>query len=160
MRDGGKVDGESSASSHIGRAAPPGSPAAIRAAREAVARGLAFLESVQLRSGEFPVYASTDPTLAEGCAADPSVFPTTLVAHSLADCAQAGPLRQRALAFLAAEMDPHGLWRHWTREHPHCSQLPPDLTIPAARRRPWRTRGGSPATGRYCLATAAATASS
>jgi hypothetical protein len=127
MRDGGKEDGESSASSPIGRGAAPRSLAVIRAAREGVARGLAFLESVQLPSGEFPVYASTDPTLAEGCAADPSVFPTTLVAHSLAACALAGPLRQRALAFLAAEMDPHGLWRHWTREHPHCSQLPPDL---------------------------------
>lgn len=103
------------------------SGAMLEAVRVAVARGLAFLESVQLPSGEFPVFASTDPSLVEGCALDSSVFPTALVVHSLASCRQAAPLRQRAAIFLAAEMDPNGLWRHWTRAHPHASQLPPDV---------------------------------
>lgn len=98
-----------------------------RAARDSVARALAYLESVQLPSGELPVLASNDPTLAEGAAADPSVFPTALAAYCLSFCAEAGPIRRRALGFLAAERDRHGLWRHWTRDHPHCAQLPPDL---------------------------------
>lgn len=126
MRDGDQVDSERSASP-TGREVASEALTATKAALDAVTRARAFLESVQLPSGEFPVYASTDPSLAEGCAADPSVFPTALVAHSLGYCGAAEPLRQRALAFLAAEMDRHGLWRHWTREHPHCSQLPPDL---------------------------------
>lgn len=117
------MDCESSAR----REAPSEGSDVSQAAREATARALAFLESVQCPSGELPVFASTDPSLAEGCALDPSVFPTTLAAHSLAFCREAEPLRKRALAFLVAEMDRHGLWRHWTREHPHASQLPPDL---------------------------------
>lgn len=99
----------------------------VAAARAAVGRALAFLESVQRPSGELPVRASNDPTLADGGVADPSVFPTALAAHCLSFCAEAEPIRRRALAFLAAERDCNGLWRHWTREHPHCAQLPPDL---------------------------------
>jgi hypothetical protein len=95
--------------------------------RRAVARAVGFLGSVQRPSGELPVFASTDPSLAEDCVADPSVFPTALAAHSLAWCREADPVRTRALAFLEAEMDRHGLWRHWTREHPQARQLPPDL---------------------------------
>jgi hypothetical protein len=97
------------------------------AAEGAITRAVAFLETAQLPSGELPVYASNDPTMAEGGTADPSVFPTALAAHSLSFCAAAAPVRERALAFLSGEMDRHGLWRHWTRAHPHCAQLPPDL---------------------------------
>jgi hypothetical protein len=98
-----------------------------RAARTAISRALRFLESVQLPTGELPVFASNDPTMAEGGTPDPSIFPTALAAHCLSFCAEAGPVRRKALAFLAAEMDRHGLWRHWTRGHPHVHQLPPDL---------------------------------
>jgi hypothetical protein len=101
--------------------------ATTKAARAAVARALGFLRSVQLPSGEFPVFASTDPTLESGGAVDPSVFPTALAAHSLSFCAEAAPLRDKALAFLTGEMDRNGLWRHWTRAHPHAARLPPDL---------------------------------
>ncbi len=97
------------------------------AAKIALERALGFLESVQLPSGELPVYASNDPAMAEGGTLDPSVFPTALAAYCLSFCAGAEPIRRRALAFLAAEMDRNGLWRHWTREHPHRAQLPPDL---------------------------------
>ena len=112
MRDGGQT---------------PGAGAAAKSAGGAVSRALAFLESVQLPSGELPVFASNDPGMETGGTPDPSVFPTALAAHSLSFCAAAAPIRERALAFLAGEMDRHGLWRHWTREHPHCAQLPPDL---------------------------------
>lgn len=58
---------------------------------------------------------------------DPSVFPTALAAHSLSFAPRAARVHQRALDFLVAEMDPRGLWKHWTHEHPQHRQLPPDL---------------------------------
>jgi len=96
-------------------------------AGEATRRGLAFLATAQRPSGEFPVEASTDPSLDSGCAPDPSVFPTALVTRSLSFCPDAAALHRRGLAFLRAEMDRNGLWRHWNRDHPHHRQLPPDL---------------------------------
>jgi hypothetical protein len=93
----------------------------------ALARALVFLEAAQLPSGEFPVYATTDPSMAERCELDPSIFPTALAAQCLAHLPAAAVLRERACAFLLAEMDRDGLWRHWTRDHPHFRSLPPDL---------------------------------
>ena len=101
--------------------------AVVGATDGAISRALAFLESAQLPSGEFPILVTLDPSMRDGCAPDPSVFPTALAAHSLSFCAAAAPMRERALGFLAGEMDRHGLWRHWTKAHPQCSQLPPDL---------------------------------
>jgi len=96
-------------------------------AEDAARRGIAYLASVQGPDGEFPVLASTDPTLATGATPDPSIFPTALVTRSLSFHPEAAEPRRRGLAFLAREMDRHGLWRHWTRQHPHHRQLPPDL---------------------------------
>lgn len=93
----------------------------------ALARAVAYLGSAQLPSGELPVYATTDPTLAERCVLDPSIFPTALALHCLSFCGEAAAVRARAEDFLLAEMDRHGLWRHWTRDHPHFKSLPPDL---------------------------------
>lgn len=98
------------------------------AVREAIARGLAYLEATQLPSGEIPVFATTDPTLVERCELDPSIFPTALAVRSLAACGEeAATVVARARNFLLREMDGHGLWRHWTRAHPHYGSLPPDL---------------------------------
>jgi hypothetical protein len=93
----------------------------------ALDRATGFLGRVQLASGEFPVFASTDPTLGTDAVLDPSIFPTALAAHCLSFWPGAAPLGERACGFLLAEMDRHGLWRHWTREHPHYRSLPPDL---------------------------------
>ena len=93
----------------------------------AVARGLAFLEKVQLASGEIPVWSSTDPAMRERLDPDPSVFPTAVAAWSLSFCPDASLLVGRARAFLSGEMDRSGLWRHWTRSNPHSPSLPPDL---------------------------------
>jgi hypothetical protein len=93
----------------------------------AIGRALAFLEAAQLPSGEIPVYATTDPTLAQRAELDPSIFPTALGAQCLSFCTEAAPIAARAHRFLLAEMDRHGLWRHWTRAHPHYRSLPPDL---------------------------------
>ena len=88
-------------------------------AKEALARGVAFLRRVQLPSGELPVLASGKP--------DPSVFPTAVMAHSLSFAPDASDLRQRALDFLEAEMQPGGVWKHWPRIHPQHAFLLPDL---------------------------------
>jgi len=96
-------------------------------AEDAARRGIAYLAAVQRPDGEFPVEASSDPTLASGGTLDPSVFPTALVTRSLSFHPEAAEPRRRGLSFLRREMDRHGLWRHWTREHPYHRQLPPDL---------------------------------
>jgi hypothetical protein len=95
--------------------------------QHALARALSFLESAQLAGGEFPVLASRDRAMVDDCHVDPSVFPTALIAHALGFAPEAAALRSRALDFLEAQMDARGLWRHWTRDHPHFRQLPPDL---------------------------------
>ncbi len=85
----------------------------------ALERAITFLEQRQLPSGEIPVQAWGKP--------DPSIFPTALAAHCLSFAPGAAKIRERALDFLAAEMDPRGLWKHWPRTHPHSAGLPPDL---------------------------------
>ncbi|HEY0149241.1 MAG TPA: hypothetical protein VGB70_09550 [Allosphingosinicella sp.] len=99
----------------------------IAAVDAAIARGVAFLGKAQLPSGEIPVFTSTDPEMADEGATDPSIFPTALAAHSLSFSAEAAASALRAQDFLLAEMGPTGLWRHWTRGHPHFASLPPDL---------------------------------
>jgi hypothetical protein len=84
-----------------------------------VDRAIAFLEQHQLPSGELPVEASGNP--------DSSIFPTAVMAHSLSFAPAAAAVRERALDFLLGQTDRAGLWKHWTREHPHYAQLPPDL---------------------------------
>jgi hypothetical protein len=91
----------------------------LKPVREALARGIAFLERQQQPSGELRVFASDQP--------DPAVFPTAVMAHSLSFAPDASRVRERAVDFLAAEMWPRGLWKHWPREHPHHRELPPDL---------------------------------
>jgi hypothetical protein len=86
---------------------------------DALARGIAFLEHRQSTTGELRVLASGKP--------DPAIFPTAVMSHSLSFAPAASRVRERALDFLAREMSPHGLWKHWPREHPHHRELPPDL---------------------------------
>src|SRR4051812_14530935 len=95
--------------------------------RSAIKRGIAFLERTQLSSGELRICTCRDAAMAGAAAPDPSVFPTAVAAHSLSFAPGAAAVRERALDFLLAEADRHGLWRHWTREHPCHRQLPPDL---------------------------------
>ena len=93
----------------------------------ALERAVSFLEATQLGSGELPIYASSDPTLAAGASIDPSIFPNALAAWSLSRWPGADAVRDRICDFLAAEMLSTGLWRHWPRSHPHHASLPPDL---------------------------------
>jgi hypothetical protein len=93
----------------------------------AIGAGLGFLETNQLPSGEFPVFTSKRRDMIGDVSADPSVFPTALAAHALGFVPGAAALRDRAIRFLLDQRDRHGLWRHWTRDHPHFAVLPPDL---------------------------------
>ena len=90
---------------------------------QALARAIAFLERTQLPSGEFRVYAER-PGHRE---IDPSIFPTAVAAHAISFAPAAQAMRERAVDYLASEMDPRGLWKHWPRSHPHHRELPPDL---------------------------------
>jgi hypothetical protein len=102
---------------------------ARRAVREAVERGITFLHERQLSSGEFPCYVSTDLTLRTDRQADSSPFATALIAYSLGfvDSPHARTMLGRAATFLRSEMEGPGMWRYWTREHPHHSVIPADL---------------------------------
>jgi hypothetical protein len=93
----------------------------------ALAAATSWLDQAQLESGELPVYASTDPTLAERAELDPSIFPSAVAALSLSHWPPAHPVRDRICAFLQSEMERRGLWKHWPRSHPHASSLPYDL---------------------------------
>lgn len=86
---------------------------------QALERAIAFLARRQLPNGELPAQRSGQP---ERC-----VFPTALATHALSFAPGAAAIHERALNFLAAEVDAHGLWRHWPRGHPEWRQIPPDL---------------------------------
>src|SRR5205085_5060037 len=92
----------------------------------ATTRAAEYLRHVQRPIGELPVLVSLDPLMRRDCTVDPSVFPTAVAAHSLSFAEEASDVRDRALNFLAGEMGPHGLWKHWPRDHPHAGTLPAD----------------------------------
>lgn len=118
---------------------------------QAVERALAFLARSQLSDGSFTVMTSLDPGMATGCSPDPSVFPTALIAQSLSHVPGADNLCDRALDFLAGERDRHGLWRHWTRSHPFCRQLPPDLDDTSCSSQALASSGRTPPFNRELL---------
>lgn len=117
----------------------------------AITRALDFLERSQLGDGSFAVMTSVDPAMTTGCTPDPSVFPTALIAQSLGGVPAAAGLLGRALDFLTAEQDKHGLWRHWTGAHPYCRQLPPDLDDTCCASHALQAGGRSPPKNREIL---------
>jgi hypothetical protein len=96
-------------------------------AERAIEAGVRFVAASQLGSGEIPVMTSADPTMATGCEADPSIFPTGLAVLALAAVPGTAGIRSRAADYLRSEMTPEGLWRHWPSSHPDQAGLPPDL---------------------------------
>ncbi|MGA2469935.1 MAG: hypothetical protein ABSG64_04520 [Solirubrobacteraceae bacterium] len=95
----------------------------------AVADGLGFLARRQLPSGQFamrmgPELRHPDDGIPDACA-----FATAVIAYSLgfSDTPLAREIVTRALGFLAAEMEPPGVWRYWSADHPGNRDIPPDV---------------------------------
>jgi hypothetical protein len=97
------------------------------AIRRAIDKGVAFLESAQLPSGEIPIEMSATPEMCGDCVRDPVVFPAALAARALSITSSAASIRSRALDFLVREMEPDGLWRYPSSEHPGHDHIPLDV---------------------------------
>jgi hypothetical protein len=80
--------------------------------RRAIEKGIAYLESAQLPSGEIPIEISPTPDMTGECVREPCVFPAALTARTLSITSAAARVRSRALDFLEREMHRDGLWRH------------------------------------------------
>src|SRR5579862_1567186 len=74
--------------------------------REAIARGVGYLESAQLPSGEIPMDTSPTPDMSDPCVRDPVVFPAALAARALSITPSATRVLARAFDFLVHEMHP------------------------------------------------------
>ena len=97
------------------------------AIRRAIEKGVAFLESAQLPSGEIPIEISPTPEMSGACGREPCVFPAALAARALSITPFAARVCSRALDFLLGEMDPDGLWRHPSSELPGHYYTPLDV---------------------------------
>jgi len=95
--------------------------------RRAIEKGVAFLESTQLPSGEIPIEMATTPDMGGDCVRDRVVFTTALAARALSITACAQRVRSRAVDFLLREMEPDGLWRYPSREHAGHDHIPLDV---------------------------------
>jgi hypothetical protein len=93
----------------------------------AVEKGIAWLESAQLPSGEIPIEISRSPEMSGHCSRQPAVFPAALAARVLSITPSAERVRSRALDFLEREMSPDGLWRHPSTDLPEHYDTPLDL---------------------------------
>ena len=93
----------------------------------AIEKGVAFLESAQLPSGEIPIEMSPTPEMSGDCVRDPVVFPAALAARALSITPSATRVRSRALDFLLREIEPDGLWRYPSSEHPGHDYIPLDV---------------------------------
>jgi hypothetical protein len=99
----------------------------LPAIRRAIEKGVAWLESAQLPSGEIPIEMSPNPEMSGDCVRDPVVFTSALAARALSITSSAARVRSRALDFLFREMEPGGLWRYPSREHPGHDHIPLDV---------------------------------
>lgn len=95
--------------------------------RRAIEKGVAFLESAQLPSGEIPIEISPTPEMSGDCVRDPVVFPAALAARTLSITPSAARVQSRTLDFLVREMHPDGLWRHPSSDKPQHYDTPLDV---------------------------------
>lgn len=95
--------------------------------RQAIEKGVAFLESAQLPSGEIPIETASTPEMTGDRVRDPVVFTAALAARALSIAPSAARVRSRALDFIQREMDPDGLWRYPSTEHAGHDYIPQDV---------------------------------
>src|SRR5262245_49467038 len=93
----------------------------------AIEKGVAYLESAQLPSGEIPIDISPIPEMSGDCVREPVVFPAAVAARALSITPSAARVRSRALDFLLREMEADGLWRHPSSEKPGYYYTPLDV---------------------------------
>ncbi|KPH58094.1 hypothetical protein ACLIMP_19185 [Novosphingobium aerophilum] len=96
------------------------------AMRSAIRSGLAYLESVQLESGELPSFSAHSCDMIERRVSDPCVFVTAFIANVLAECPQAALIFERACSFLTREREAGGFFRYWKKGH-HGQYVPLDV---------------------------------
>src|SRR5260221_2703558 len=106
------------------RAPPMSDPSAIQ---HAIEKGVAYLESVQLPSGEIPIETSPTADFSGDCVREPVVFPAAVAARVLSITPSPARVRSRALDFLVREMEPDGLWRHPSSDKPGPNYTPLDV---------------------------------
>jgi len=106
------------------RRIPMSEPSEIR---RAIEKGVAYLKSTQLPTGEIPIETSPTPEMSGDCVREPCVFPAALAARTLSITSSAALVRSRALDFLEREMDPDGLWRHPSSDKPQHYDTPLDV---------------------------------
>jgi len=101
----------------------------IKALDSCIDRALDFLVRHQLPYGEFKTYMSLGNSLEENCQFDSSPFTTSLVVYCLSflPIVRVGEMTEKALDFLAAEMESPGLWRFWSSKDPTHRLIPPDI---------------------------------
>ncbi|MDB4950787.1 MAG: hypothetical protein JWM27_3436 [Gemmatimonadetes bacterium] len=93
----------------------------------AVRRGVEYLATVQLPTGEFPSYARAAASVESAGTLDGSPFVTTFALYALSLVPGAGTREMiaRGVRFLLDEQEPPGLWRYWTKANPR--PIDPDL---------------------------------
>jgi len=93
----------------------------------AIRRGVTFLETAQLPSGEIPIEAAATAEMSGERAPEPVVFCAALAARALAGTPEAARICARACDFLQREMRRGGLWRHPSTAKPDHVYAPLDV---------------------------------
>lgn len=94
--------------------------------RSAIEKGVAYLELVQLPSGQIPIDKWPTRELSGNCVPDAAVFPAALAARALSATSSAERVHSRAIDFLLREMEPDGLWCYPSSAGPDHGYVPLD----------------------------------
>jgi radical SAM superfamily enzyme YgiQ (UPF0313 family) len=96
--------------------------------RGALERALDLLEVLQKKTGQFAVFTGDDLDR-EGGIEDDSCFATAHIAQSLLTVQhpRARALASRACDYLGTKVEPGGVVRYWSGDHPLGGRIPPDV---------------------------------
>lgn len=96
----------------------------------AIDLGIDYLHSHQYPNGEFCCYFAVDDAIEQWSRPDTTVFPTALILGSLLDLPQTEQLLrifENAESFLMQQTMGHGVWGHYTKQHPLYRICPADV---------------------------------
>lgn len=83
----------------------------------AIAAGVAFLEGVQAKDGELPVFAAFSIDMTDRRHLDPCFFGTVAIASTLLGCPEAADVCRRACDFIERDRKPGKLWSYYKTGH-------------------------------------------